>query len=116
MFHGVAGKWSQIYDRPEQAMGQWDRFFFINRRRLQNFIASGALEPDSPAIRLVGMPKSDCLVDGSLTRDGVLMAQGIDPVRPTVLYAPTWTRVLVAERHGRGASSAASCERATRCS
>jgi hypothetical protein len=92
MFHGVAGKWSQIYDRPEQAMGQWDRFFFINRRRLRNFIASGALAPDSPAIRLVGMPKSDCLVDGSLTREGVLLAHGIDPVRPTVLYAPTWTR------------------------
>jgi hypothetical protein len=92
MFHGVAGKWSQIYDRPEEAMGQWDRFFFINRRRMRNFIVSGALVPDSPAIRLVGMPKSDCLVDGSLTREGVLMAQGIDPVRPTVLYAPTWTR------------------------
>src|SRR5262249_9463684 len=54
--------------------------------------ASGAIAGDSPAIRLVGMPKSDCLVDGSLTRSGVLEAHGIDPTRPTVLYAPTWTR------------------------
>jgi hypothetical protein len=38
------------------------------------------------------MPKSDCLVDGSLSRDGVLEANGMDPAPTTVLYAPTWTR------------------------
>jgi hypothetical protein len=92
MFHGVAGKWSHVYDRPATSMRHWDRFFFINRRRLQNYISSGAISSDSPAIRLVGMPKSDCLVDGSLSRDGVLAANGMDPARTTVMYAPTWTR------------------------
>lgn len=92
MFHGVAGKWSQMYDRPTNSMRHWDRLFFINRRRLQNYIASGAIDADSAAIRLVGMPKSDCLVDGSLTRDGVLHANSMDPARSTVMYAPTWTR------------------------
>lgn len=92
MFHGVAGKWSQIYDRPASSMRQWDRLFFINRRRLQNYVASGAIDANSDAIRLVGMPKSDCLVDGTLRRDSVLEAHGIDPARTTVLYAPTWTR------------------------
>jgi hypothetical protein len=92
MFHGVAGKWSQVYDRPASSMRQWDRLFFINRRRLQNYIASGAIESGSSAVRLVGMPKSDCLVDGSLSRDCVLTAHGMDPACTTVLYAPTWTR------------------------
>ena len=92
MFHGVAGKWSQVYDRPTLSMRQWDRLFFINRRRLQNYVVSGAIDSDSPAIRLIGMPKSDCLVDGSLTRAGVLEAHGMDPALETVLYAPTWTR------------------------
>ena len=92
MFHGVAGKWSQVYDRPTTSMRHWDRLFFINRRRLQNYIASGAVDRGSSAIRLIGMPKSDCLVDGSLSRDGVLEANGMDPARTTVLYAPTWTR------------------------
>jgi hypothetical protein len=59
---------------------------------MHNYIASGAIDPGSPSIRLVGMPKSDCLVNGSLTRDRVLEANGIDPHRTTVLYAPTWTR------------------------
>jgi CDP-glycerol glycerophosphotransferase (TagB/SpsB family) len=92
MFHGVAGKWSHIYDRPETSMRGWDRLFFINRRRLQNYVTSRAIDPDSPAIRLVGMPKSDCLVDGTLTRAGVLTSHRMDPARTTVLYAPTWTQ------------------------
>jgi CDP-glycerol glycerophosphotransferase (TagB/SpsB family) len=92
MFHGVAGKFSREYDRPDSSMRRWDRLFFINRRRLQNYVTSGAIDRDSPAIRLVGMPKSDCLVDGSLSRNGVLQGHGLDPATTTVLYAPTWTR------------------------
>ena len=92
MFHGVAGKWHRVYDRPEASMRHWDRLFFINRKRLRNYVDSGAVERDSSAIRLVGMPKSDCLVDGSLHRDRILAANGLEPGRLTVLYAPTWSR------------------------
>jgi hypothetical protein len=91
MFHGVAGKYSRIYDRPRESMRTWHRIFFINRRRLRNFIDSGAIDAHSPAARLIGMPKVDCLVDGSLKRDAVLASAGIDPSARTVLYAPTWT-------------------------
>ncbi|MEP6915387.1 MAG: CDP-glycerol glycerophosphotransferase family protein [Acidobacteriota bacterium] len=87
VFHGVAGKYG--FDAPDRSMRDWHRLLFINERRLRNFIASGAIDPDSPAIRLVGMPKADCLVDGSLDRTEVLLALGIDPSRPTVIYAPT---------------------------
>src|SRR5947209_10238310 len=90
-FHGVAGKYGNVYDRPDYSLREWDRLFFINKRRLNNFISAGAIDPDSPAICLIGMPKADCLVDGSLQRDGILRSLGIDPSRRTVLYAPTWT-------------------------
>ncbi|HEY3615771.1 MAG TPA: CDP-glycerol glycerophosphotransferase family protein [Candidatus Sulfotelmatobacter sp.] len=90
-FHGVAGKYGNVYDRPERSLRGWDRLFFINQRRLNNFVAAGAIDVDSPAIRLVGMPKADCLVDGSLERDTILASLGVDPSRRTVLYAPTWT-------------------------
>jgi CDP-glycerol glycerophosphotransferase len=73
-------------------MRGWDRLFFINKRRLQNFIDTGAVDADSPAIRLIGMPRLDCLVDGSLERNQILTSMGIDPARKTVLYAPTWSR------------------------
>ena len=89
VFHGVGGKYG--FDAPTESMREWDRLFFVNRRRLTNFINAGAIDPDSPAIRLIGYPKADCLVDGSIDRIAVLSGLGLDPARPTVLYAPTWS-------------------------
>jgi hypothetical protein len=89
VFHGVGGKYG--FDAPDRSMREWHRLFFVNERRLRNFVARGAIDPDSPAIRLVGMPKVDCLVDGTYDRDAVLSSLGLDPSRPTVLYAPTWS-------------------------
>jgi hypothetical protein len=98
MFHGVAGKYG--FDAPATSMREWDRLFFVNERRLRNFIAAGAIDPGSPAARLVGMPKVDCLVDGSLRRDDVLRSLGLDPALPTVLYAPTWSPASSLNRLG----------------
>lgn len=90
-FHGVAGKYRTVYDSPSNSMRDWDRLFFINKRRLQHFIDCGAIDANSDAARLIGMPKLDCLVDGSLVRDEILVSLGIDPTRRTILYAPTWS-------------------------
>jgi hypothetical protein len=98
MFHGVAGKYG--FDAPNESMRQWDRLFFVNQRRLRNFIASGAIDADSRAARLVGMPKVDCLVDGSLRQDRILRQFELDPSRPTVLYAPTWSPASSLNRIG----------------
>ena len=89
MFHGVGGKYG--FDAPTESMRDWHRLFFVNERRLRNFVASGAIDPQSDAVRLIGMPKVDCLVDGSLERDRILEGFGLDPALPTVLYAPTWS-------------------------
>ncbi len=89
VFHGVGGKYG--FDAPTRSMREWHRLFFVNERRLRNFIAAGAIDADSPAIRLIGMPKADCLVDRTFTRDEVLASLGLDATRPTVLYAPTWS-------------------------
>jgi hypothetical protein len=90
-FHGVAGKYRTVYDSPSNSMRDWDRLFFINKRRMQHFIDCGAIDANSDAARLIGMPKLDCLVDGSLVRDEILVSLGIDPSRRTILYAPTWS-------------------------
>jgi hypothetical protein len=91
MFHGVAGKYADVYDRPDFSMRQWDRIFFINQKRLRNFIEAGAIDADSTATRLIGYPKLDCLVDGSLCRDEVVHSLGMDSAKPVILYAPTWS-------------------------
>jgi CDP-glycerol:poly(glycerophosphate) glycerophosphotransferase len=90
-FHGVAGKYRTVYDSPAESMRGWDRLYFINARRLRHFIETGAIDADSPAARLIGMPKLDCLVNGSLNRHDVLTSLGVDPSRRTVMYAPTWS-------------------------
>ena len=89
MFHGVGGKYG--FDAPTTSMRVWDRIFFVNERRLRNFIKAGAIDADSPAIRMVGYPKVDALVNDTWTRATVLDTLGLDPARPTVLYAPTWS-------------------------
>jgi hypothetical protein len=100
MFHGVAGKYG--FDAPSTSMRQWDRLFFVNERRLRNFVAAGAIDATSDAARLIGMPKVDCLVDGSLRRDDVVRGFGLDPAKPTVLYAPTWSPESSLNRVGIG--------------
>jgi hypothetical protein len=89
MFHGVGGKYG--FDAPTSSLRVWQRLFFVNRRRLANCIAAGALDADSPAIRLIGMPKVDSLVNGTLRRDTLLASLGLAADRPTILYAPTWS-------------------------
>src|SRR3954462_5298815 len=89
MFHGVGGKYG--FDAPSKSKRAWDRIFFVNERRLRNFIKAGAIDADSPAIRLIGYPKVDALVNGTWARETVLESLKLDPQRPTVLYAPTWS-------------------------
>jgi CDP-glycerol glycerophosphotransferase (TagB/SpsB family) len=91
MFHGVAGKYAHVYDTPTRSMREWHRLFFINQKRLNNYKSCGAIDEHSPAAKLVGMPKLDCLVDGSLDRHSILHALGLNPARQSVLYAPTWS-------------------------
>jgi hypothetical protein len=89
VFHGVAGKYG--FDAPTTSMRDWDRLFFVNERRLRNFVKADAIDADSAAIRLIGYPKLDALVNGTWNRATVLTALELDPARRTILYAPTWS-------------------------
>ena len=89
VFHGVGGKYG--FDAPTTSMRAWDRIFFVNERRLTNFVRAGALDAGSPAIRMVGLPKVDALVNRAWSRTAVLDSLALDPARPTLLYAPTWS-------------------------
>ena len=92
MFHGVAGKYG--LDAPTRiapVVATFDRLMFPNRDRLKSYAEAGLVDPDGPAAALIGYPKVDCLVDGSLDRTGILRSLGLDPAAQTVLYAPTWS-------------------------
>ncbi len=92
LFHGVAGKYS--LDAPVHiapVIASFDRLLFPNRDRLVRYGQAGLIDPDGPQAALVGYPKVDCLVDGSLDRQRIQRSLGLDPAAPTVLYAPTWS-------------------------
>jgi hypothetical protein len=92
LFHGVAGKYG--LDAPVRlapVIASFTRILFPNADRLGKYVAAGLVDPDEPAAALIGYPKVDCLVDGSLDRAAIERALGIDSSRPTVLYAPTWS-------------------------
>jgi hypothetical protein len=92
LFHGVAGKYT--LDAPVRiapVIATFDRVLFPNADRLRRYAHAGLIDPDSARSALVGYPKVDCLVDGSLDRRAIQASLGIDPGRPTVLYAPTWS-------------------------
>ena len=69
----------------------FDRLMFPNRDRLMRYAEAGLVDPDGPAAALIGYPKVDCLVDGSLDRRAIELDSGSTPTVPTVLYAPTWS-------------------------
>ena len=92
LFHGVAGKYD--LDAPTRiapVVATFDRLMFPNRDRLKRYADAGLVDPDSPAAALIGYPKVDCLVDGSLDRTRIQHELGLDPAAPTLIYAPTWS-------------------------
>ena len=92
LFHGVAGKYG--LDAPTHiapVVRSFDRILFVNDDRLRKYVDAGLLENEGPRGQLIGYPKCDCLVDRSLDRRRIQETLGLDPSRPTILYAPTWS-------------------------
>lgn len=90
LFHGVAGKYG--LDAPVEiapTVASFDRLLFPNRERRDGYIAAGLVPPERAA--LVGYPKVDCLVDGSIDAAAVRRRLSLDDDVPVVMYAPTWS-------------------------
>jgi len=89
-FHGVAGKYDLDQPSPDAHLFDiYDRVAFVNTDRMRRYLASGVVTPRQAV--LVGYPKLDRLVPGSTDGAALRRALGLDPDRPTVLYAPTWS-------------------------
>jgi hypothetical protein len=90
VFHGVAGKYD--LDDPGHLpieFHAFDRVLFINRDRMDRYLANGIVSRSSAV--LVGFPKADRLVNGDYDAAATRRRLGLEPGRPTALYAPTWS-------------------------
>jgi len=89
MFHSVS---IDNYSVSPKAL-RFDKLFITGPYLYDKFISTGTLPENDTRLEKIGMPKVDCLVDGSLDASAIRKEFDIDNDRPTVLYAPTRSAV-----------------------
>ena len=85
IFHSVS---IDNYSVSPKAL-RFDKLFVIGPYLYEKFISTGTLAKNDSRLEKIGMPKVDCLVDGSLDKSAIKKEFDIENDRPTVLYAPT---------------------------
>jgi hypothetical protein len=100
-FHGVAGKYD--LDHPAglpMGFEYYDRVAFINQDRMRRYLEAGVVTKAQAL--LLGYPKLDRLATGGIDARAVRDALNLDPVRPTALYAPTYSPASSLHLAGEG--------------
>ena len=95
-FHGVSFRNVAISPRVRD----FDKLFVVGPYMKRRLIESRTLEAGDPRFEMIGMPKLDRLVDGTLRREVIRKRLRLDPGLPTVLYGPTWTERSSLYTHG----------------
>lgn len=90
IFHGQPSKGITF---SKAVLQNFDSFFFIgplHRRALERFLRQNSHIEYLPDIVEAGYPKTDSLFHRCYDRDTVLIGLGLNPMFPTVLYAPAF--------------------------
>jgi len=85
IFHGVSLKNRAVHKKALD----YDKLFLAGEYMKRKFMETWGLAEDDPRFEMIGMPKVDPLVNGSLDREEIKKSLGIDNHLPTVIYAPT---------------------------
>ncbi len=85
IYHGVSFKNYAVRDKALA----FDILCLPGRYHARKYREKGLIQSGGPEIFLTGFAKVDALVNGSLDRASLLESHGLDPSRPTLLYAPT---------------------------
>ena len=85
IFHGVSLKNRAVHKKALE----YDRLFLAGEYMKRKFMETWGLAEDDTRFEMIGMPKVDPLVNGSLDREEIKKDLRIDNHLPTVIYAPT---------------------------
>ncbi len=85
IFHGVSLKNRAVH---KKALA-YDKLFLAGEYMKRKFMETWKLAEDDPRFEMIGMPKVDPLVNGSLNSSEMKRSLGLDNRLPTVIYAPT---------------------------
>jgi hypothetical protein len=97
VFHGVSFK---NYSIREKALG-FDYLCLPGIYHAERYREQSLIRENGPQVMVTGFSKLDCLVNGSLDRTEFIDGLGLDPKRPTILYAPTGDKYNSLETMGR---------------
>ena len=73
---------------------RFDKLFVLGPYMYDKFLSTGTLSKNDPRLEKIGMPKIDCLRDGSLDASAIRHKFGIENDLPTVLYAPSRSTIF----------------------
>ncbi len=96
IFHGVSFKNLAV---REKAL-RYDLLCLPGRYHAELYRRAGLIRPDGPTCLVTGFPKTDPLVGWGLDRDSLLRSAGLDPARPTILFAATGEKHNALETFG----------------
>jgi len=85
IFHGVSLKNRAVH---KKALA-FDKLFLAGYYMRNKFMETWGLAEDDPRFEMIGMPKVDPLVNGTLDSEVIKKGLGINNQLPTVIYAPT---------------------------
>lgn len=96
LFHGMSFRNFSARDKYLK----FDYICMAGRYLAEMYRRRDLIRPDGPLCVITGFAKDDPLVDGSLDRTATLRRIGVDPARPTILFAPTGSRGNAMETMG----------------
>jgi CDP-glycerol glycerophosphotransferase len=83
IFHGISSKNNKF----RSFMANYDLLLFVGERDKQRFDRIGVTA--KTRWKLIGLPRSDRIARGEIDRTAILHELGLNPTKPSVLYAPT---------------------------
>jgi hypothetical protein len=96
VFHGVSFKNLGVREKYLK----FDHLCLAGRYHAEAYRRRGLVRRSGQCL-ITGMPKADALVSGACDRDALLRRHGLDPRRPTILYAPTGSKHNSMETMGK---------------
>jgi len=86
IFHGISVKGFFLNER----IHDYDHVFTLGPYMARRYVEKGFFEQGDPRLVPVGFAKTDRLTNGTLDAAATRANIGLDPVLPTVVYAPSW--------------------------
>lgn len=96
IFHGTSIKNYELNER----IHDYEFVFALGPYMIRRWVEKGYFEEGDPKIRKVGFAKTDRLTNGALDARRTREACGLDPSRPTVVYAPSWGAESSLDKYG----------------